>query len=395
MATTDAIDTLIIGGGCAGLSLASRLAAGENKNNSNKPDVLVIEPRTTYSNDRTWCFWQKNKHPLAHKTWSAWTFSDSTEHLTQQTNQQQYQCLRAIDFYQSAVEAINKDAHVTLSLGHRVKQIKALNDGFVVHTNKGNIQAQNIIDTRPPTDLMTDQVRLLQSFKGIEIKTEQPLFKPNKVSLMTDMGHDQHGFYFTYVLPFSNSHALIEPTRFHLPGLTEDVLKSDLQNSLKNIIGDLPYNIIRTEHGVIPMGLKPAPVEFKNYVMAGTAGGAVRASSGYAFTRIQQWAEQCSQQILAGQSAHPHQADGWIYRHMDALFLETIKTNPEITPQLFMVMAKGLSADGLVRFLTNQARFLDFFKLIKALPARPFLSQIKNQLSNGLKKADPSASTCK
>ena len=46
-------DILILGGGCAGLSLALRLAAdGENC-----PSTVILESRSHYSNDRTWCFW--------------------------------------------------------------------------------------------------------------------------------------------------------------------------------------------------------------------------------------------------------------------------------------------------------------------------------------------------
>ena len=46
-------DVMILGGGCAGLSLASRLA----ELGSNCPRVLIPEKRPVYSNDRTWCFW--------------------------------------------------------------------------------------------------------------------------------------------------------------------------------------------------------------------------------------------------------------------------------------------------------------------------------------------------
>ncbi len=47
------VDLLILGGGCAGLSLASRLA----EFGKDAPKVLIIEQRESYTNDRTWCFW--------------------------------------------------------------------------------------------------------------------------------------------------------------------------------------------------------------------------------------------------------------------------------------------------------------------------------------------------
>ncbi len=56
-------DLVIIGGGCAGLSLAYQLSQfGENC-----PKTLIIEERELYTNDRTWCFWDLKEpaHGLA------------------------------------------------------------------------------------------------------------------------------------------------------------------------------------------------------------------------------------------------------------------------------------------------------------------------------------------
>ena len=48
-------DYVIIGGGCAGLSLAYELEL--NKKLENK-SLAIIEPRTDYSRDKTWSFWK-------------------------------------------------------------------------------------------------------------------------------------------------------------------------------------------------------------------------------------------------------------------------------------------------------------------------------------------------
>ena len=46
-------DLVILGGGCAGLSLAMRLA----KLGEQCPQTIIVEPRERYVNDRTWGFW--------------------------------------------------------------------------------------------------------------------------------------------------------------------------------------------------------------------------------------------------------------------------------------------------------------------------------------------------
>ena len=67
----DEVDVTILGGGAAGLSLASALVASDTP-----PETIrIVEPRTAYQRDRTWCFWDHEAplHPeaIAHR-WPAW-----------------------------------------------------------------------------------------------------------------------------------------------------------------------------------------------------------------------------------------------------------------------------------------------------------------------------------
>ena len=52
-------DFIIIGGGCAGLSLAYELEIhGKLKNKT----LAIIEPRDEYKKDKTWSFWKTYSH---------------------------------------------------------------------------------------------------------------------------------------------------------------------------------------------------------------------------------------------------------------------------------------------------------------------------------------------
>ena len=48
-------DYIIVGGGCAGLSLAYELEVNEKLKNKT---LAIIEPRAEYKKDKTWSFWK-------------------------------------------------------------------------------------------------------------------------------------------------------------------------------------------------------------------------------------------------------------------------------------------------------------------------------------------------
>ena len=52
-------DFIIIGGGCAGLSLAYEL---EINNKLKNKTLAIIEPRDKYNKDKTWSFWKTFPH---------------------------------------------------------------------------------------------------------------------------------------------------------------------------------------------------------------------------------------------------------------------------------------------------------------------------------------------
>ena len=64
-------DYIIIGGGCAGLSLAYELNL-HNKLNQKK--LAIIEPRSEYVRDKTWSFWKVSSHNFedcVKKSWNS------------------------------------------------------------------------------------------------------------------------------------------------------------------------------------------------------------------------------------------------------------------------------------------------------------------------------------
>ena len=71
---------LILGAGCAGLALAAALVdAGVRE------QILLVDRRTSFENDRTWCFWDTGDIPWAHlatRRWEAWNVRTESPHPT-------------------------------------------------------------------------------------------------------------------------------------------------------------------------------------------------------------------------------------------------------------------------------------------------------------------------
>lgn len=369
-------DLLILGGGCAGLSLSNRLA--------HQPDrglrVEVLEARRSYTNDRTWCFWGPDRHryrDLVKMRWRAWQFSTPYSRLRQQIGTDvSYQCIPAESFYANALQKISTDEHLHLRLGVRVNSVEQDDRLMRVETTAGTRTARWVIDTRPGEVWSNAEHGLTQYFSGVEVEASRPIFDPATAGLMLDMESDEHGFRFTYLLPFTVHHALIEETRFAREA-TPELLDSGLQLTLQRMSRRSDLRELRREQGRIPMASSHRIAATRGrYVKAGLLGGAARPSTGYAFERIQRWADLCMIQLQRGRAPVAHPPDPLWRNAVDGLFLRVLRRSPERAPQMFMALAHGVAPTTLVRFLSDHATLRDFYSVARALPKRPFLEEI-------------------
>ena len=98
-------DYIILGGGCASLSLAMNLV----KKSVNSRSFLIIEKRTSYTDDRSWCFWEKNStryQNMISRSWEKWCFSKKNIYNYQENQGYSYHYIRSLDFYNKAIKVI-------------------------------------------------------------------------------------------------------------------------------------------------------------------------------------------------------------------------------------------------------------------------------------------------
>ncbi|MEM9689337.1 MAG: lycopene cyclase family protein, partial [Pseudomonadota bacterium] len=298
-----------------------------------------------------------------------------SQSVVQSGNGLDYICIPSDRFYESALQRVDASANVQLRRGIAVNSIQSHNDKVQVDCGTQVFTADYVVDTRPPQPSRT--LGMTQQFLGREIVADRACFDPQVVGLMTDMSVDDLGLRFTYVLPFSERHALVEETRFATSRVPIDRLESGLEHSLFRLTQGGQFTTVRDEMGAIPMGFEPVrDASYERIINAGTAGGAVRASSGYAFARIQRWADECVEAIRTHGQPIGHARDPLWLRSADALFLRVLRVQPELAPRIFMAMGRYLSATTLVRFLSDDARPTDFVQVASVLPKRPFLREL-------------------
>lgn len=376
------LDLVIIGAGCAGLSLGIHLA---NMGQA-APQTLLLDKRLTFENDRTWCFWGDQQTPLAalacHQ-WQQFTVQSERKKTLVDCALTPYRMLAAGDFYRHALQSIAGNQRLELKTGINLLAPPQFNNGkWRIVTSTGDLITKAIVDTRPvPIDQLS-ATRLWQSFLGYEVECVDDIFNPQLAQLMDFCPADGTAISFNYLLPLSKTRALIEFTTFAATPYSQHELLPKLMHALEKVTRGRSYTITRTEIGLIPMGLgrqPPMPHQTTGrnaYIYAGLTAGAARPATGYAFQRIQRWAAQCAQSIQRCGIPVGHQQDGFLLRQMDAIFLNVIRDQPAAGPALFMDLFSKVKPPQLIRFLSDQALMTDYFAVIKALPSRPFIKEL-------------------
>lgn len=363
------IDFIILGGGCSALSLINNIIKKKITNYS----FLIIEKRKKYIDDKSWCFWDRNNTKYSEFTensWNNFSFNHRKKTNTLISNQYKYFYIRSTVFYKNSLKAISSSKNVTLRLNESILKIRKQKSNYLVFTNKGEYVTKNILDTRNNIEVFQKDTLLYQCFIGYEIKLEGTnKCMPNHVFLMHNMKANKKKFSFNYILPIKNNQILFEFTTFSKKKLTKSYLEKKLKNELKKSSIKV-IKVIKKEFGVIPMGFinKKMLPKKNNYFHAGTSAGAVRASSGYAFYRIQQWAEKASINIKIKGKLISHPKEKLFTILLDKIFLKVISNYPELSPKIFFYFTKNIKTDSFIRFMSGMAGIIDYFKVVLAMP---------------------------
>ncbi len=351
-------DYLIIGGGCAGLSLAYELEInGKLKDKT----LAIIEPRKEYKRDKTWSFWRVFDHSFEDcviKSWNNFTINSSESSQELSNKDFPYQSIDSGKFYEKINSKLSPNPNVSF-----FKNLDGIN-------SKNSIIFNSLFEGDP------DKSELWQHFQGVEIETTKDIFDDEILNLM-DFNCDQRSdVHFFYTLPFTKNRALVETT--WLSDLeNESLMDYDLQlnNYIKNNLGIKNYKINFTEKGAIPLFYPSFKNDDKN-IKIGSAGGMTRLSTGYTFLNIQEHSKYIVRNIDRIKKVKTFNL-GIKYHFLDKVFLKVLEKHPEKMPKIFSDMFKT-SSNTVIKFLSNKSNIFEDINIISKMPKLIFIKALFN-----------------
>ncbi len=365
----------------AGLSLAYYL----HRSSLRHKKILIIDRQKKTRNDRTWAFWQEGEgafESILYRKWdSIWFHGSNGFSRKLSLGKHQYKLLRGIDFYTFVHQELARNPQITF-LYSPIQSIQSSNDEAIVQTEAGEFRASWCFDSthvlqamKPLPDQGFIYQNLLQHFKGWVIRTDQPAFDP-QVPVMMDFRIEQHDeCRFVYVMPFSETEALIEFTLFTPALLSQEAYNKGLRSYIQQFTSIQNYEILEEEFGIIPMSDEPASENpAPRIIRIGTGGGYTRASTGYTFTRTQKRLQQLVQNLETSFEESPVTdkvipALNYFY---DQVFLNVFLKKRVSTAAIFTGLFRKNPAERIFRFLDEETNLTEDVKVIVSVPILPF-----------------------
>jgi lycopene beta-cyclase len=372
-------DFIFAGGGGSSLAL---LLALHQLGGLKDLSILIIEPETKNSNDRTWCFWT-DKNDSAYKLIEdiinhRWSKINNVHQQISDLNPFEYIQVRSADFYAKADEILALYPDI-IRRTDSVNSIEENTDRIIVKTTEFNFSCDKLFDSRPPK--LNKKELLWQSFVGIRITSEEAVFSTDTCTLM-DFEVPQNGaLQFMYLLPTANNKSLVEFTRFGAEIISKEEALPVIEKYIAHL-GIKKYTIDEWEIDKIPMTLelnKAARLHNKDqkYIPIGIAAGNAKASTGFAFKNILKHSASLAESLNSGSNKLPRPVQRMNFRYYDELLLRLLNQKPNFSKKLFVRLFEKHPLPRILRFLDEETAFYEDLQIMYQMPWQPFFWSIK------------------
>jgi lycopene beta-cyclase len=375
-------DYIIIGAGASGLMLANALGIDPYFKDKT---VLLIDKDSKNTNDRTWCFWEKNEgdfDTIIAKSWSQIHFYSKDYGVNHDIAPYKYKMLRGLDFYKSYIDNIASYENVTF-LHDMVTQVVDHKNYVDVTTQSKEFRATKVFNSIFDYKLLHQQSKypvLQQHFIGWFIKSDKPIFNPENATFM-DFSISQKGnTRFMYVLPFSETEGLVEYTLFSADTLADEDYENAIKKYIKENLKCTEYEIVEKEKGNIPMTCYNFSAKnSENVLYIGVAGGWAKPSTGYTFMNTNRKTKELVAFLKKNESLSLFSKKDryWYY---DLLLLDILHKDNSKGRRIFESLFKGSSPQLIFKFLDEETNIGEDLKIISSCPRSYFLNALFNRM---------------
>ncbi|MFM1946044.1 MAG: hypothetical protein RL207_327 [Bacteroidota bacterium] len=378
-------DYIFIG---AGASATLLLRSMESRGLLTNKKIAVIDADHKSINDKTYCFWTSTDDSISKKcqhlfsqTWSKISVNRQEPETLENSR---YVYISSIALYEECRRIVEQ--HQLVRVHSSVSSIARTENAVQVITENGEFHAEIIFDSRPPAFALPEknEAMLWQTFIGYVISPSESYEQSDCVDLM-DFDIPQDGFtQFMYVLPLPNNRFLVEVTRFGIEPITSDQAEPILDEYIQKRFG--AYTVIETEKGTIPMSTSKIVHEKMKWVIPiGGRSGAIKPSTGYAFKKMFEGAEQMANQLLNKKEINPLKLEPKRFQFYDRLLLLILLHRPILGKQIFTILFKRNNVFSVFRFLEGKTSIFQDIRILLTLPFRPFLRVLRTEVSVSFK----------
>ena len=370
-------DFVIAGAGCSGLSLATSLAKANSKHS-----ILLIDNNIHTNQDKTWCFWDTlNSSDLPYTTtvWQNLTFYSDNYEKKEKIIPFNYVGVKSGDFYKYSYDVLKNAKNIDI-VEESIERIYGLESGACIETKTQKFHCHFLFNS---TSITADQSKshssysaLKQHFQGWLVKTEKPVFEKNTATFM-DFRTEQHQeVRFFYVLPYSEREALIEYTIFSKQLLADEAYDEQIEKYIQETLQIEKFTIIEKEKGVIPMEFIHPDTTHNHIIPIGIVGGALKPSTGFAFSLIQKQVDQIIKSIQSDNLPLYKKKIQNRFSFYDTILLHLLQKKEINKSAIFISLFKGNNIGSILTFLSEKTGIFGEIKIFSTLPIKVFISAL-------------------
>jgi lycopene beta-cyclase len=342
--------------------------------------VLVVDDGSRRLDERAWAYWSARPallDPAADRSFDRVRVHAAGRTVEARLDRYRYRVVTGAALRRVADELLGSAPGYRLAVGH----IEAVEDracGGVVRVDGRPVEAAWVFDsvtTGGPAD-----ADAWLTFTGWEVEAPEGTFDPAVPTLMDFRVAQDGDVRFVYLLPAGPSRALVEHTCFG-GGAPGDAAAA-LHDYLTETVRVESYRVLRREGGRLPLRIAEGRPATGHVLPIGVAGGMLKASTGYAYGRIQRDSAAISRSLV--HYGHPFGLPAVRRRHayLDAVLLDVLRTEPDRLERAFFRLFARNPGDRVLRFLDEDTSLAEEALLVATLPPAPFLRAMARRLGH-------------